>query len=458
MLSLGAKAPRRRLKGCVALVLVVALVQFRAYTLLRLADGASGSGRIEGLRKAWLPRQLQPDDDVSIDSAEGEHWRRDNLRLSALLAAAQAAVLREPEALEVSDGDGGGFDDGEPAADEKAADGSGEDGESADEAHMSGMDAMVRSLEQDSSADAAHSHDDSASASSSSSSSESAEAVALSITLVSQTSEERVWMIEHTCERWPGALAVAVHVRGNPNKVMHMHQRVEKFGSCSTAGEVRLSLEVLHGRREDSYPINKLRNLAISRVTSTHMLLLDVDLWPSSELYNVLMYGLSRELPVDSSGESGHAFTLSEAKLAIVAPAFELSASAFSHLEPSALAAKVPRTFASLKDCHAKGNCFIFKKSTNTHRSTDYDRWWQRTDASAYQVECFDSIRYEPYVVVPVSASAPPRAQGRPGVRCARQASACALPTPPREPLPPAWPARLRARLAGGPREHAALR
>ena len=41
----------------------------------------------------------------------------------------------------------------------------------------------------------------------------------------------------------------------------------------------------LKGRAAEAYPINRLRNLAILKVVTSHLLLTDIDLWPSSTAY-----------------------------------------------------------------------------------------------------------------------------------------------------------------------------
>ena len=43
-----------------------------------------------------------------------------------------------------------------------------------------------------------------------------------------------------------------------------------------------------------------------------------------------------------------------------------------------------------------------------THTSTWYRRWWKTAaDDGPYKVPCFDSIRYEPYVLVPRGGETP---------------------------------------------------
>mmetsp|Transcript_8786 Transcript_8786/g.25557 ORF Transcript_8786/g.25557 Transcript_8786/m.25557 type:complete len:491 (+) Transcript_8786:68-1540(+) len=369
---------------CIVLVHRSALV-----TLATSSRTVPSAVRMDSLRKSWLPRTIDGGDDAGNDVATRAYWQRiDGLALrlldpSAAQSSSSRAAGAEQEEPEGDAPEDAGSDDESLPVDEAV------DAES-EELHMQNMDDMVREFEEASETKVANSPG--------------AEQLGgIAISLVSQTSEERVWMVEHICKRWPGALAIAVYVRGNPNKVMQTHRKVEKYGACSTDNEVRIALEVLHGKKEEAYPINKLRNLAIARVSTTHFLLVDIDLWPSEELYAVLTRSMATDMAVEVKDDQDE-LSLKSSKVAIVAPAFELSASAFTHLHEAELAEKVPKTFAELKECHAKGNCFVFKKSTNTHRSTDYNRWWSHNDVTAYQIDCFDSIRYEPYVVVPADA------------------------------------------------------
>lgn len=56
------------------------------------------------------------------------------------------------------------------------------------------------------------------------------------------------------------------------------------------------------------------------------------------------------------------------------------------------------------------GNCTIFKSKTDTHLTTDYDAWWHQTEPR--RIGCFQSLRYEPYLVVPHLDSTPPFDEG----------------------------------------------
>ena len=156
-------------------------------------------------------------------------------------------------------------------------------------------------------------------------------------------------------------------------------------------GRARVVLvHFLRGEPDEPYPVNRLRNIALEAVTTSHFLVTDVDLWPSRTLYNAFL-----SLP---------AAYLARERVATVVPAFETSNRVHKELG----AASVPETFAGLRLCAAAGMCDVFKHATDTHTSTLYDTWWAaRPGDDAYNVPCFDSIRYEPYLLVPKAAHTP---------------------------------------------------
>jgi len=73
-----------------------------------------------------------------------------------------------------------------------------------------------------------------------------------------------------------------------------------------------------HGAWND-YPVNELRYLALSRVSTTHILYLDVDFWPCDFLYETLM-GCQEEDTLTPVREA----LFSDPKQALVIPAFQL--------------------------------------------------------------------------------------------------------------------------------------
>mmetsp|Transcript_24369 Transcript_24369/g.28229 ORF Transcript_24369/g.28229 Transcript_24369/m.28229 type:complete len:244 (-) Transcript_24369:738-1469(-) len=108
----------------------------------------------------------------------------------------------------------------------------------------------------------------------------------INYTLATHCSEDRLWMMEHHCKRW-----------GYDNPIS------------------KNSISSLLSTREGSaydYPINKLRNMAVEGVKTSHVLVLDIDFWESINLYNTLNRNdVRKALAADD-------------KLAIVVPAFQL--------------------------------------------------------------------------------------------------------------------------------------
>jgi len=136
------------------------------------------------------------------------------------------------------------------------------------------------------------------------------------------------------------------------------------------------------------YPINKLRNLAIRAVRTTHYIVLDVDLWPSKDTLSAVL--------------AAPAHLLGQKDAALVVPAFQYEHVAESNFEQ--LFGNVPRSLSELRGCIAEGQCATFyaHSSPETHSSTPYERWWTTALGSEpIHIACIKSQRYEPYVVLP---------------------------------------------------------
>jgi len=128
-------------------------------------------------------------------------------------------------------------------------------------------------------------------------------------------------------------------------------------------------------------------------------MLSDIDLWPSTNSYNeILAYGDR---------------LLAEQYTAMVLPAFEYGtetprAELAKIKVREAVAKALPESFQQLRECFrvAKpAKCRVFKSNTDTHYTTNYDKWWRAPER--YRIQCFHSLRYEPYLVLPNSNSTP---------------------------------------------------
>ncbi|KAL3921302.1 MAG: hypothetical protein SGPRY_004951 [Prymnesium sp.] len=156
----------------------------------------------------------------------------------------------------------------------------------------------------------------------------------------------------------------------------------------------------LHGIQSSgpnaSYPINKLRNVALRSVRTTHYVVLDVDLWPSAQLHHAVLAQPRK--------------VLRRTHLALVLPAFQLDIDTLVTTELGRESAQLPSTKRELRGCVESGRCSTFysRSSPSTHSSTPYDAWWSAPLGSELlPIECFKNPRYEPYVVLPNQPTTP---------------------------------------------------
>jgi len=135
----------------------------------------------------------------------------------------------------------------------------------------------------------------------------------VSFTLVTQVSEDRLWLITQHCQRWaPGHISVAVFTNQTVETLWKEFSILEtRYGRCLPD---QLSISVLpsenYGR--DNYPVNKLRNLALQQVKTSHIMYVDSDFFVSPNLLSVLNNNTIREK------------FARDPKLALVVPALQI--------------------------------------------------------------------------------------------------------------------------------------
>ena len=106
------------------------------------------------------------------------------------------------------------------------------------------------------------------------------------------------------------------------------------------------------------YPVNKLRNIAIVNVVTTHFLVLDMDMWPVSTTYTDLIT-LPRNI-------------LQNEHLALILPAFSLKKKAVKKCRSfqecvETAAPLLPHTKRELQACVEKEECSTFRPESFTH-------------------------------------------------------------------------------------------
>ena len=223
-------------------------------------------------------------------------------------------------------------------------------------------------------------------------------------TLVTQASAERLWMLDHICQRWHGPIVISVYAPIT-EKI-----QTERDKCYPNQVEYIITTVKLHIYSDhSSYPVNRLRNMAISRVRTSHFLHADIDLWPDANL-------LPRLKRLSSMARHNHTFADPRQAIVIAAFAREVKTDCASSTAKAQRdkyrvdlklchreADQIPDSFETLKKCIMAKDCHIFDRYNHDgHGTTDYRSWLHGFDGgkSLKPVSCFGSNRYEPYVVL----------------------------------------------------------
>jgi hypothetical protein len=212
-------------------------------------------------------------------------------------------------------------------------------------------------------------------------------------TLVTQLSPSRLAIMEQHCERWgnhPISLAI-----GTTEDIENIEKALSEFGCQKNLVTVSF---VSDFNSEGEYPVNRLRNLAMSRVQTSHAFVIDADFVLSTNLYQMLR--LHRAMLA-----TDHLHTL-------VVPAFELQAVCNEQNENCTAKhlAMLPDTknelvkqYWTAKD-HVGPNPSVtqFREQAafHAHASTRYEDWMTQPAEKLLPIECVTSDSYEPYLVV----------------------------------------------------------
>ena len=107
------------------------------------------------------------------------------------------------------------------------------------------------------------------------------------MTIIAATTPNRLTFLPSLLKRWPGSLlaqrvtcrqfSIAVKVKAGEERLVRKTLR-----QLSLPDRVRLVLYLTPPKHKHylQFPVNKLRNLAIVNIVTTHFLVLDMDMWP----------------------------------------------------------------------------------------------------------------------------------------------------------------------------------
>ena len=234
----------------------------------------------------------------------------------------------------------------------------------------------------------------------------------LELTLVTHGSSSRLWLVPEICRRFKGKMIVVAWL--STREASNGHLDAFGIGSKSNFDALCPNVRIISYFYDPSsaadddkntaansiieYPVNVLRNAGIMAVTTTHFLMIDIDFVPSSNLADA--FNKHRELLLDPMQ-------------ALVVPAFErrgkslcdgsdTSKSCLDFFVDEKNEFVVPNSFSELQACVAKNSCKTFEGGNNPdgHSTSDSRTWIENNFDHVRRVECFDSTRYEPYVIM----------------------------------------------------------
>ncbi|KAK8825130.1 hypothetical protein WA556_006418 [Blastocystis sp. ATCC 50177/Nand II] len=252
------------------------------------------------------------------------------------------------------------------------------------------------------------------------------------ISIITQTSIERLFYFPHLLARWDGPISAAVFLQDERDEAVFAHfirntplprrfrivtytqtaphNCVVYYQPISLISDIDAS-SVIYGKEdglpyrrtcvdnaERIYPINRLRNIAIQNTLTTHFLVLDMDMWPVASAYHDLV-----TLPYSM---------LRNEHLALILPAFSLKkkvirdCSSFQDCVEKVIPL-IPRNKTQLAACVEAEECSTFRPESFTHNYM-VDGWYTLPASTRFLFkQCFNHVFQEPYLMVRRSAFLP---------------------------------------------------
>ncbi len=246
----------------------------------------------------------------------------------------------------------------------------------------------------------------------------------VTMTLVTQVSHDRLWMLKHHCDRYRNQegssydqhpMSIAVYSNATLDDILEELREMD-CGVKGTTEKAPVTVSVLDAKTHgawNEFPVNELRNLALSKVETTHILYIDVDFWPSDQLYETIMDNFFDSQDTDEDAKSIRQELVDDPKLALVIPAFQLWRQCrewedcrdqnIPHMEK----ARTPHGMAH-EIIENKSITIFDPTNKGGHGSTDYEAWFHQPQGSLVDIDCLQSNRYEPFVAIRYCKDLPP--------------------------------------------------
>ena len=243
-------------------------------------------------------------------------------------------------------------------------------------------------------------------------------------TLVLQSTPDRLWILKQSCQRWKDPIVLTVFLL--PGESFNA-ESVIPSETCPQLTIITHKMDAsLNEDGRELYPVNRLRNIGLDAVKTSHILMADIDFVPSNDLHLLIHSTLTeRQLLREQQGNASELLP-SEDRDAIVVPSFERipppelckNERCLPEVQKNLTELAMPRYFEELLSCVVdRKECRVFQSHNNPdgHSSTRSESWlkrkWyeedvadeQHTDTHSRRIrtlQCFDSVRYEPYVIL----------------------------------------------------------
>ncbi|XP_077996785.1 xylosyl- and glucuronyltransferase LARGE2-like [Glandiceps talaboti] len=230
------------------------------------------------------------------------------------------------------------------------------------------------------------------------------------ITLVTQVSMDRIDVLEKSLEYWNGPMSIVLFVptKSETKDTDHEWKRyyINKKLNNPKFTTQTIVTAVYANTVNDEYPVNYLRNLAIKQCQTTYMLLLDADFIPSPGFREKFKSHLTEGIGMNTLNH-----------IALVVPVFEFTEGLEDlpqmpetkeelHGQLFGTSPKIlPFHILLNNEIHVQisheynctYNTVLYYNSPESHRATDYNRWYGAKDS--YPVTMYQD-KYEPYIVL----------------------------------------------------------
>ena len=155
----------------------------------------------------------------------------------------------------------------------------------------------------------------------------------ISISLLTQSSISRLHTLDVTCQRWKSPIIVVIAWRDplDASDRNELQEYIEKWKiTCKQMHVIVYHLDQETEGTPETYPINSLRNIALEAVSTSHILMIDVDFIPSNRLDSMIKLSIMKQQKQRVSNDNTYSKKMKHDeydgdmnKDAIVIPAFE---------------------------------------------------------------------------------------------------------------------------------------